>query len=207
MQTIGKSPEIIEALEKFRNNDNLAKWMNTVLPKGDGSDSKLMTIVHGDCWTNNFFVNEERTKIAFIDFQALQPGPVGRDIWYYLYSCTDSGWRKLHLEECLEVYYKALLPYLEKTDIRMTFDEFVADIHKYRNFGFVLSVFVLPLMLDPNPDPHAFRTWTGFKDWIKWRNETFSKPIKDDEDDMIKELNRRLIENIEEAYELGLMKC
>ena len=63
MQTIGKSPEIIEALEKFRNNDNLAKWMNSVLPKGDGSDSKLMTIVHGDCWTNNFFVNEERTKV------------------------------------------------------------------------------------------------------------------------------------------------
>ena len=89
----------------------------------------------------------------------------------------------------------------------MTFDEFVADIHKYRNFGFVLSVFVLPLMLDPNPDPYAFRTWTGFKNWIKWRNETFSKPMKDDEHDMIKEINKRLIENIEEAYELGLMKC
>ena len=44
MQTIGKSPEIIEALEKFRSNDNLAKWMNSVLPKGDGSESKLMTI-------------------------------------------------------------------------------------------------------------------------------------------------------------------
>ena len=67
MNIIKKSPEIIKALEKFRNLDNLAECMNSVLPKGDDSDSKLMTNIHGDCWANNFFVNEDRTKVIEID--------------------------------------------------------------------------------------------------------------------------------------------
>ena len=40
-------------------------------------------------------------QAVFIDFQAMQPGAIGRDIWNYLYTATDSG--PLHLFKFLAV--------------------------------------------------------------------------------------------------------
>ena len=59
MQELNKPKEIIEALGKYRKQ----KWfedMMCVAPQ----NSKFVTIIHGDVWTNNFFVNSEETEVS-----------------------------------------------------------------------------------------------------------------------------------------------
>ena len=88
----------------------------------------------------------------------------------------------------------------------MTFDDFLVDVNKYRKFGLQMSFFVMPLMLHPFPNQVHVGSISGFMKYIKWQSETFSNPVKEDAHEMIKEINRRLIDNITEAYELGLLK-
>ena len=57
---------------------------------------------HTASLTNILFgIFHSMTQAVFIDFQAMQPGAVGRDIWNYLYTATDSG--SLHLFKLLAV--------------------------------------------------------------------------------------------------------
>ena len=136
----------------------------------------------------------------------MQPGPIGRDIWNYLYTATDSAWRKLHLKSCLVVYYNSLFPYLKMAGIEMNFEEVLQEVNEYMQFGFIMSHLALPIILNPNPDQNMFKSFGELKKFFNWRNEMFSKPIHDNEHDLIKEANRRLIENVIEAYELGILK-
>ena len=39
---------------------------------------------------------------------------------------------------------------------------------------------------------------------VKFAEETFKYPMKEDEDPSVKEINKRLMENIEEGFELGI---
>ena len=71
-------------------------------------------------------------QAVFIDYQNLQPGPLGRDIWNYLYTATDSDWRKQHFVSSMNAYYKAFLPYMKMAKIDMNFEEFLADVNNYR---------------------------------------------------------------------------
>ena len=59
----GKPLEIIKAFHRFRKSD-LTAYFNNVQPKyGKKSKIKLLTMVHGDFWTNNIFVTPERTQV------------------------------------------------------------------------------------------------------------------------------------------------
>ena len=40
----------------------------------------------------------------------------------------------------------------------------------------------------------------------KFITATFAKPMTENDDPSIKEINRRLLENIEEGYELGIIQ-
>ena len=40
----------------------------------------------------------------------------------------------------------------------------------------------------------------------KFAQETFKYPMKEDEDPSVKEINKRFMENIEEAFELGILQ-
>ena len=44
------------------------------------------------------------------------------------------------------------------------------------------------------------------RELTKYTTEIFKTPMKEDEDPSIKEINKRLLENIEEAFELGVFK-
>ena len=87
----------------------------------------------------------------------------------------------------------------------MTYDDFKKDFNSKRGLG-VSSVFLcLPLMLNDNPELN-FSDFKSFRNFLKYRKETFSKPLDEEEAENIKEINRRLLDLIEESYELGLLK-
>ena len=76
--------------------------------------------------------------------------------------------------------------------------------YTYKKFGLLLSSIALPVIF--NPDQNLFSSFGKLNKFFKWRNEIFSKPIDESEDDLIKETNRRLLDNIIETSELGCLK-
>ena len=115
-------------------------------------------------------------------------------------------WRRQHFKSSMDVYYRSFLPYMKMAKIDMNFEEFLADVNDYRKFGLILSSIALPVIFNPDPDQNLFNSFGKLNNFFKWRNEIFSKPIDESEDDLIKETNRRLLDNIIETYELGYLK-
>ena len=199
--TILKRPqELIQALLSYQKNgfyENLV----SCLPK----NSIYVTLIHGDVWINNFFVNDDETEVTFVDFGQFQTSHPARDFWYFLYSSTDSEWRKNHLETCFETYYKTFSKYLSKSNIVMTYDDFKKEFDSKRGLGVSYGFLAIPGVLNDNPELNI-SDFKSFRNLLKYRKETFSKPLDEEEADNIKEINRRLLDLIEESYELGLLK-
>ena len=66
MIIIGKPLEMIKAVHRFRKSDLRSLW-NSASPKNQkDSSSKLLTMVHGDFWSNNIFVNQDRSQVHMI---------------------------------------------------------------------------------------------------------------------------------------------
>ena len=61
MVLIGKSSELIKAFHKMRKSDFFFDISSHFFYS---KEFKLLTVVHGDCWTNNFFANEDRTEVC-----------------------------------------------------------------------------------------------------------------------------------------------
>ena len=203
MTLLGKPKELLDALRNYRK-QTVYEDVNKIR----SPDSKLLTIVHGDVWSNNFFINEEETELTFIDFQGLCPSHPGQDFWWYIYNQTDCEWRKDNLDDCLKTYFETIEKYFQKANFQMTFDEFRTEMMSKRGFGFAMSFFVLPGMIDSNNHFNQFNdgTFRSMNEILKLRKTMFAKPMTEDADPSILEINRRLLENIEEAFELGLLK-
>ena len=75
-----------------------------------------------------------------------------------------------------------------------------------RKFGLLLSSVALPVMFNPDPNQNMFKSYGELKKFFEWRNEMFSKPICETEHHLIKEANRRLLDNLIEAYDLGYLE-
>lgn len=145
--------------------------------------------------------------MTLIDYQMLQPAHPAKDIWYFLYTCTDWHWRQQHLDDCLHAYFDVYEAYLKKlTGIigTMDFEEFNKEVQDRRGYGIATSIVILPIIL--NPEPNTFRTMRETKIFLKWRDETFAQPVKEDDAELIVEIKRRYIENVEEGYALGLFQ-
>ena len=203
MTMLEKPTELIQAFRHFRKN-MLFDAVNCCHPQ----NSKLVTLVHGDAWNNNFLVNEDETEITFLDYQVFNYSHPGRDFWYYLYNQTDVEWRKNHLEECYKTYFETMEKYLPNTDWpQMTFEEFKADMESKRAFGLSFSFMMIPMMIDYSGNWSKFDgSFKQTRELTKYTTEIFKTPMKEDEDPSIKEINKRLLENIEEAFELGVFK-
>ena len=195
-----RPPELIQALHSYQKNGFYENVVNC-LPK----NSKYVTLIHGDIWINNFFVNGDETEVTFVDFGQFQTSHPARDFWYFLYASTDSEWRKNHLETCFETYYKTFSKYLSRSNIVMTYDNFKKEFDSKRGLGVSYGFLAIPGVLNDNPELNI-SDFKSFRNFLKYRKETFSKPLDEEEAENIKEINRRLLDLIEESYELGLLK-
>lgn len=194
-----RPPELIQALKAYWKNGFYENFVSC-FPQS----SKYVTLIHGDAWINNFFVNNDETEITFVDFQLMQTSHPARDFWYFLYASTDSEWRKNHLETCFETYYETFSKYFTQANISMTYGDFKKEFNSKRGFGVSMGFMVIPIMLNENPELN-FSEIKGIRNMMKFFKETFVKPMDEDEAENIKEMNRRLLDLIEESHELGLL--
>ena len=167
--TILKRPqELIQALLSYQKNgfyENLV----SCLPK----NSIYVTLIHGDVWINNFFVNEDETEVTFVDFGQFQTSHPARDFWYFLYISTDSEWRKSHLETCLETYFKTFCKYFNQVNIVMTYDDFKKEFNSKRGLGVSSAFLLIPAFLNDNSELNM-SDFKSFRKILKWIKETLS---------------------------------
>ena len=138
-----------------------------------------------------------------IDFQIMQPAHPARDIWYFFQSCTDSAWRKQHLDPCLKAYFDIFSLYLEQNDIQMSYEEFRAELEERRHVCLFIGPAMLPVALNPERRD-VFASWSEMRNFFKWQKEMLAAPDKEDDHPMILEIRRRLIDLVEEGREIGL---
>ena len=198
---MGKPDDLVNGWREFRKN-GLWDSVKRCLAQPGTDSSKILTVCHGDIWLNNMMFNADKSRVTFIDFQQVQPSHPARDIWYFIYSCTDSAWRKQHVQECLTVYFDIFSKYLSDNGITMSFDEFAKEAHDRRPFGFFISSQMLPIALNPE-DRDIFASLWEYREFNKWRDATFAVPPQDNDHPMIVEITRRMVDIVEEGRELG----
>ena len=135
--------------------------------------------------------------------QNIAIGHPGKDFWYYLYVTTDSSWRKDHLEECFKVYFEVFNVYLKQAEIDIDFEEFKSLINEQRAYGFILGTSVVTIIMHPEAiDPLS--SISKYRKFMKDRQVQYSRPQTEDDHENFHEVNRRLVDMTEEAYELGI---
>ena len=138
-----------------------------------------------------------------IDLQNIGIGHPGKDFWYYLYATTDSAWRKDHLEECFQVYFEVFNVYLKQAKIDIDFEEFKNLINEQRAYGFILGTSVVTIIMHPEAiDPLS--SISKYRKFMKDRQVQYSRPQTEDDHENFREVNRRLVDMTEEAYQLGI---
>ena len=66
---------------------------------------------------NNLYIEvllpfKNRKRVMLIDFQGMDGRHMALDFWYFLYTSTDSQWRKANLAKCYDAYFSILKGYL-----------------------------------------------------------------------------------------------
>merc|ERR550517_425380 len=86
-----------------------------------------------------------------IDFQGISSCHMSHDFWYFLYTSTDSQWRKDNLENCFSTYYETLKQYMGSTFPDMTLTGLKEEFQSTRFFSGVSigAGFNLPTTLSP----------------------------------------------------------
>lgn len=81
------------------------------------------------------------------------------DIMYFVYLCTDIQFRKRHLQDLLDLYYKTLRIVLTGCDIDISLkyprEEYDKDIQEFMNYGFICALIELKMMT-VSPEDDAF---------------------------------------------------
>ena len=87
----------------------------------------------------------------------------------------------------------------------MTYGDFKKEFNSKRPIGVTFAFMLIPIMLNDNPELN-FSEIKGIRNLMKFLKETFVKPMDESQPDNIKEMNRRLLDLIEESYALGLFE-
>ena len=87
----------------------------------------------------------------------------------------------------------------------MTYDDFKKEFNSKRGLGVSSAFLLIPAFLNDNSELNM-SDFKSFRKILKWIKETLSKPLDEEDAENIKEINRRMLDLIEESYELGLLK-
>lgn len=196
-----KSKEVIDKWRTFWTSgyvDPLKKYFCQI----NKAPSRLLTIVHGDFWTSNLMYNDAEDQVVLLDFQMMKWQHPALDIWYYLCSCTDSAWRKQHLDECLDTYFQVFSGYTRQLGWDLTKQDFLDEIHARRFFCAFYAMCIVPIFFNPYPEL-CFHTFSQIQDFVKRRDEAVAAEAQENDPPLLTELRRRLVDMVEEAVEIG----
>ncbi|XP_072946205.1 uncharacterized protein [Epargyreus clarus] len=113
---------------------------------------KYSVLCHGDCWINNivFSHQENKTKVCFLDFQAMRHASPVTDIIYFLYICTDSQFRTNHIEDIKRIYYNSFKSFLNLFNIDANsaypVEAFESDMKEFLPFGLIIALIELRIV-------------------------------------------------------------
>lgn len=152
---------IIKLLENRNNSPLAAKVkrhsLNGPLSSMLSSDSKILTITHGDLWSNNMmFAHDDEgkpTKMKLLDYQMSSIGHPAVDLCYFFYITTDRAFRRMHLIQCLRWYFETLSSnYLAHSLRHFSFNDFLKEFADYREvfswLGLAVSKYYLCICWD-----------------------------------------------------------
>ena len=194
----GKS-ELASKWEKYAKKKMLKNLKSLFSTKQESKRSALVTLCHGDLWTNNMMFSKDETKVTFLDFQVLVLLHPARDIWYFLAGTSDAEFRKAHLSQLLLAYFKVFNDYLKEVNICMTFEEFQKEILDRRDFLFMFSPGLVSMFLAD--EKLSLDTWRDFKEFVKKGEETVGGDPRPEDSPNLVEIRRRLTGMLQEAAE------
>ncbi|KAJ8895514.1 hypothetical protein PR048_000850 [Dryococelus australis] len=117
--------------------------------------NRLNVLIHGDLWTNNMlFKYDEVTgsveDIRLVDFQQACYTSCAIDLQYFIHTSPRDDVRVEHTEDILREYHSELcstLQLLGQEKKAVTFEELMEEYERKGVYGFIISVYVLPLFM------------------------------------------------------------
>lgn len=95
------------------------------------SGHSLKTLVHGDLWHNNVFINTTSKSVKFGSWQLSHLGSAATDLCFFLCSSTTTSFRKDHWDRIIRFYYDKYalrLGTLEPSKVIPSFEDFMVDV-------------------------------------------------------------------------------
>ena len=108
------------------------------------------------------------------------------------------------MEECLDTYFSTFQSYLKQAKVEVTYEDFKAEMFKHQAWGLIIGVNAITIMMNPN-EIDLMKSYKEATKFFKWRLEQFSKPQNSSDHEMLHEINRRIIDAVEESYQNGLL--
>lgn len=103
------------------------------------------------------FQANSRTKVCFIDFQAMRYANPMTDFMYFLYICTDSKFRSEHLNQLKDTYYESFKSFLKLFDIDVNevypSEDYNSDFEEFLSYGLLIAMIELRIVtMTPEED-------------------------------------------------------
>ncbi|XP_063223191.1 uncharacterized protein LOC134531420 [Bacillus rossius redtenbacheri] len=117
--------------------------------------NRLNVLIHGDLWTNNMLfkyndVTGGVEDIRLVDFQLAMYSSCAIDLQYFIHTSPRDEVRVAHTEDILREYHRELsstLQLLGQAGKAVTFRELMDEYERKGVYGFLISLFVLPLFM------------------------------------------------------------
>lgn len=188
--------------------DKLEKYFSdfrevfTTLARYDPNE--FNTIVHGDCWVNNFLFkiapNGDLTDMNFVDFQNPRYGHPFTDFLYFIMTSVQIDNKLKDFDFFIKYYHDQLIEHLEileYTQRKPRLIDFHMQLYKYGTWAVTGAFMVLPLvLLDPTETATFENFITDSEAGAEFKNLMFSgKRYKDQIEKILPWLdNRGLLE-------------
>lgn len=214
IRVIGKRDDLADKIDKVVETREIINDFAKYYTKLD--EIPFKTIIHGDCWVNNFLFKyndkKELKDIKLLDWQMSAINHPCMDLSYLIGTSTTPKFREKHLDEILQFYYGELKENLNKFgyDLEeiLTFETLKKTYNDYHVFQFMIANFMVPMFCSDYSDKDA-EVFFDTNDFEDENDQDFSKMADKMEDRGLKiamknpVLTERLIELTEEAIRYG----
>ncbi|KAM3959430.1 uncharacterized protein ACR2FA_006498 [Aphomia sociella] len=147
-------------VEKYLNNNlNVKKMISYYKP----NRQNIQILCHGDYRPSNLLhrVEEDGTlNVVPVDFQTLFYGSPLTDLMYFIFSGSDEHFRRRHFWDLVDHYYRELCSALRNLGLDPNKlypkDDFDQDVKEFLPYGFMVAVFLLPIITVNVEDAPSF---------------------------------------------------
>jgi len=196
-----------DIIQKFQNyiDGHGKEIFRTLLIQLEASKSSIITLTHGDTWSNNFLFSYDDcgkpNQIKLIDYQIMSIHEPYRDLYLMLYLNSDREFRKTNMEILLQCYYEKLSQTIGAEKIPLSYKQFKEEWNKYRAYSIAFAVLYMPAVLATGKI--MMDTMAQADAASKELKKRISDPDSDDDHPNTRELRRRIIDIILELNDEG----